>query len=80
MAATLEENIHDTWVGGRGIIDRSPSYQYLNAFYFTFQTVTTVGYGDFNVSTTTEYILAVFLMIVGVNLYSFTIGNVSSMI
>jgi len=80
MAATLEENLFNTWVGGRDIVDESSGYQYFNAFYWAFQTVTTVGYGDFSVSTTTEYILALMWMIIGVNFYSFTIGNVSSII
>ena len=80
MAATLEENLFDTWVGGRDVVDSEKNYQYFNAFYWAFQTVTTVGYGDFSVSTTTEYILALIWMVVGVNFYSFTIGNVSSII
>lgn len=42
--------------------------------------MTTVGYGDFTVQTTTEYILALLWMMIGVNFYSFTIGNVSSII
>lgn len=80
MSATLEENIFDTWVGARGIVDRGQGYQYFSAFYWAFQTVTTVGYGDFTVQTTTEYILALLWMMIGVNFYSFTIGNVSSII
>jgi CRP-like cAMP-binding protein len=80
MAATLEENLHETWVGGKSLVDASASYKYWNAFYWAFQTVTTVGYGDFSISTTTEYILALIWMVIGVNFYSFTIGNVSSII
>ena len=80
LAASLEDNMYNTWVGGRGVVDAEPNYQYFNAFYWAFQTVTTVGYGDFSISTTTEYILALLWMIIGVNFYSFTIGNVSSII
>jgi len=39
-----------------------------------------VGYGDFTIQTGTEYFLALIWMIVGTNLYAFTIGNVSTMI
>jgi len=42
--------------------------------------VTTVGYGDFTVNTTSEFVLATLWMLIGVNFYSFTIGNVSSII
>ena len=80
MAASLEEDINNTWVGGKGLVDEKPGYKYWNAFYWAFQTVTTVGYGDFSISTTTEYILALIWMVIGVNFYSFTIGNVSSII
>jgi len=80
LAATFEDNLYDTWVGGRGIVDAQPIRQYFEAFYWAFQTVTTVGYGDFGVSTKPEFILALIWMVVGVNFYSFTIGNVSSII
>ena len=80
MAATFEDNLYDTWVGGRGIVDYQELDQYFQSWYWAFQTVTTVGYGDFSISTTTEYILALLWMVVGVTLYSFTIGNVSSII
>lgn len=80
MSASLEENIWDTWVAGRGVVDSEPIDKYFQAFYWAFQTVTTVGYGDFSVNTTSEYILALLWMMIGTNLYAFTIGNVSSMI
>ena len=39
-----------------------------------------MGYGDFSIQTNTEYVLALLWMMIGVNFYSFTIGNVSSII
>lgn len=80
MAATFEENINATWVGYRNVAEVEASYKYWNAFYWAFQTVTTVGYGDFVISTTTEFVLALVWMLIGVNFYSFTIGNVTSII
>jgi hypothetical protein len=67
-------------VGARGIVDETLGVRYFQSFYWAFQTVTTVGYGDFSISTPSEYIWALIWMIVGVNFYSFTIGNVSSII
>ena len=80
MAATFEDNINNTWVGGAGIVDSSSGYKYINSFYWAFQTVTTVGYGDYGINTKAEYILAFFWMIVGVNIYSISIGNVTNII
>ena len=36
MAASLEDNMYDTWVGGRGVVDSPQGYQYFNAFYWAF--------------------------------------------
>ena len=80
LFASLEDNLYETWVGSRNIVDSSMGQQYFESVYWAFQTVTTVGYGDFSISTPNEYILALLWMIVGVNFYSFTIGNVSSII
>lgn len=80
LSATFEDNIWDTWVGARGIPESDMFYKYLSAFYWAFQTVTTVGYGDFSVSTDNEYYLCAIWMLVGVTFYSFTIGQVSSLI
>lgn len=80
LFATLEDNLNDTWVGARGVINESQTYQYFNAFYWAFQTVTTVGYGDFSMSTQNEYILTLIWMFIGVNVYSFSIGNATSII
>ena len=42
--------------------------------------MTTVGFGDVTVGTTTERIFAIVWMIVGVAFYSYAIGNMTSMI
>lgn len=80
LFASFEENLYDTWVGARQLVDAESEIQYLNSFYWAFQTVTTVGYGDFSISTTTEYIVAIFWMIVGVSIYTITIGSVTNII
>ena len=58
--------------------DKPPSHQYLTSMYWAFQTLTTVGFGDISAFTTTEHVLALMWMIFGVGFYSFTIGNLSS--
>ena len=50
------------------------------AIYWALYTLTTVGFGDINVGTMTERVFAILWMIVGVALYSYAIGNMTSML
>lgn len=45
-------NLHneETWVGKLGIANHSHAFQYLVAFYWSVQTLTTVGFGDIQTS------------------------------
>ena len=52
----------------------------MHSFYWAFQTITTVGYGDFSITTNWEFVLCLFWMIIGVNFYTYVIGSVSSII
>ena len=36
MAATLAENLFETWAGEKGLVDEDKGYQYFNAFYWAF--------------------------------------------
>lgn len=48
--------------------------------YFTLATITTVGFGDIYATTTSEKIMAIFLMLLGVFSFSFSISSLSSML
>ena len=81
-------NFHpDCWIVRAGLVDSSNLLKYLNSLFWysviyiihrVLQTLTTVGYGDMPVTTELEIILAIFLMLFGVSLYSYTIANLSS--
>ncbi len=51
---------------------------YINAFYWSITTLTTVGYGDIIPITNSEKIYTMFVQIIGVGFYGFLIGNVAS--
>lgn len=53
---------------------------YVTSFYFTITTMTTVGYGDISGTNTTERIICIFLMIVGVLFFSYTAGSVTNIV
>ena len=48
--------------------------------YWSFQTITTVGFGDISIMTSNEYMIAVFWMFAGVSFYSYTVGSVAGII
>ena len=53
---------------------------YVSSIYFTVTTIVTVGYGDITAINSTEKIICVFLMIIGVISFSFATGSLSSII
>ena len=52
---------------------------YVNAFYFILTTITTVGYGDINGTTTYELLFSMCVEFVGLTFFSFLTGTISVM-
>lgn len=70
----------DTWAFRAGIVGESVANQYVVSLYWSFQTFTSVGYGDITPATETERIICTFWPFVSVAVYSFLIGNVAVLI
>jgi hypothetical protein len=70
----------DTWVSRMDMIDDDPWTQYVASFYWAFQTLATVGYGDIPPKQDSERILAILWMIFGVGFYSTTIEKISTIL
>jgi hypothetical protein len=68
------------WVTRLGFIDATNFEIYVISFYWKLTTVTTVGYGDINAGTTIERVHNLFIMSLGVLMYSFAIGSLSSIV
>lgn len=79
-AAKLYNFDNTTWVFRFGYLDKSSLTQYLAAAYFSFYTIVTVGYGDIYPGNYFEVILAMVWIMIGVCIYSFGLGSLSTVI
>jgi len=70
----------DSWVYRHGIQDAPAGTKYLAAVYWSFSTLTTVGFGDISAKTNAERIFSIVCMVVGVSWYAFIISTISSII
>lgn len=80
MIARMDGFPADSWVVKAGIESAGPVAQYVRSLYWTITTMTTVGYGDITPARTTEYLVAVLVMLMGASLYAFLIGTVASLL
>jgi hypothetical protein len=69
------------WLALRGMpADMDNWTAYLRALYWCITTLATVGYGDITPSTNAQTIYAMVVMILGVGVYGYVIGNVASLL
>ena len=69
------------WIILEGVSEKQENpMQYLNAFYWTITTLTTIGYGDITPSAKYQIIYTIFVEIIGAGLYGFIIGNIANLI
>lgn len=52
--------------------------QYIFAFYWIFEVITTVGYGDYVGKTSQEYVFSIALQFIGLIFFSFLMGSINS--
>jgi len=62
------------------LLDSTEGFQYTIAFYWTLQTITTVGFGDVTIKTPGERMFAIAWMVIGTTLYSYLIGTLTNVI
>ena len=66
------------WVLKYRFTDKSSLEQYLASLYWVVTTLATVGYGDITASNSTERAMCIFVMLLGVFFYSYTVGTISN--
>lgn len=75
ISAKFDDFDIDTWVSRNHLNDVTPSERYLASVYWAITTLATIGYGDIVPFTTTEKIIAMLWMIMGVYVVSFSVGQ-----
>ena len=50
------------------------------SWYWVSQTITTVGFGDMSIGTSTEFIFTIFWMLLGNVFYGFVVGQVTTLL
>jgi voltage-gated potassium channel len=69
------------WLALRGMpTDTDKWTSYLQALYWTITTLATVGYGDITPTTNAQTVYAMTVMILGVGVYGYVIGNVATLL
>ena len=73
------------FIGGVGEYTSSGEYTsngavYLEAFYWTVTTLTTIGYGDITPANPLQFIYVIIIMFMGAAIYGFIIGNIANII
>jgi CRP-like cAMP-binding protein len=71
---------YENWVISSGCQDLSDFELYVTSLYFNLTTILTIGYGDILSKSIYERIYNIFLMIVGIFLYSYTITTLSQIL
>jgi hypothetical protein len=78
--AVLQDFRPDTWVVKHDHIDSLTPELYLACLYWSLTTMTTVGYGDLSAHNSIEHLVTTCWMIIGVFIFSFMIGSLTSII
>lgn len=72
-----EANCTASWKFAAGFENKSYHTQYIFAFYWIFEVITTVGYGDYTGATSQEYIFSIILEFLGLTFFSFLMGSIN---
>ena len=66
----------DTWVVKEELQDAKNVELWLTCIYWSTMTLTTIGYGDIDLSTPAELCYAIVCMLIGAAAFAFVIGNI----
>ena len=73
----LKAGCQQSWVYYFEFNTKQNHTQYIFAFYWIFEVITTVGYGDYSGNTPEEYIFSIVLEFMGLTFFSFLMGSIN---
>jgi len=75
-----DADLSRSWLGTYEVENSHPRRQYILALYHSIMTLSTVGYGDVVMQTDAELWFSILAMLVGVSLYAYIVGEVTTLI
>lgn len=78
--ARMQDLGPSTWFAAEGLAGSDVYRIYLRSIYWALTTLTTVGYGDITPESNLETVFTMGVMLMGVSMYAYTIGNIASLI
>ena len=79
-AQDCQGEVEEGWVCREDMNNKPRGHTYVAALYWSFSTLTTVGYGDINARTVEEQTFSMFMMLLGVSWYAYTVGSMSTIL
>jgi len=80
VAYQLRTSVPLTWITANNLEDQSVCEKYVNALYWTIQTMATVGYGDIKPYTTQEREVVILIMLVAAAIYAYIINDIGHIV
>ncbi|KRX08373.1 Cyclic nucleotide-binding protein [Pseudocohnilembus persalinus] len=74
----IQYNQNDTWIQQKQMEASQWYIKYIEALYFSFITMSTVGYGDISPSTQQEKILVIILTLISCGIFAYAINTIGS--
>jgi hypothetical protein len=78
VVTLLDEEIPNNWLRVNGYVHLDDIELYIVSYYYTVQTITTVGYGDNSGKNTAERIVSGVIMLTGVFGFTYASGSLAS--
>ena len=70
--------IESNWLNAYELNDKGIFVKYLNSVYYSFITMSTIGYGDITPETNSERIFSIFMILVACSIFGYSMNVIGS--